>query len=323
MRMSDLRAAILGYGLAGSVFHAPLIETTPGLAVGAVVTGNAERQAAALAAYPGARISPDADDLFAHADDIDFVVVATPNRTHAPLAKRSLDAGLPVVVDKPLAPAAAEAREVVEHAERLGVLLTVFMNRRWDSDFLEVKRLIAAGELGDVLRFESRFERWRPEPKPGAWREETPPGDGGGLLLDLGPHLVDQAIGLFGEVVDVHSEIDNRRGGAADDDVFLALPHASGTRSHIWASALAAAPGPRLRVLGSRSALVIEDLDGQEAALRSGVRPGMPEWGDGAWPVFYAELESALREGTPPPVDPREAITVLEVLDAARVAARR
>jgi predicted dehydrogenase len=329
--MGDLRAAIIGYGLAGSVFHAPLIDATPGLAVAAIVTGNAERQAEAGAAHPGARVVPDADALFERAGDIDLVVVATPNATHAPLALRALEAGLPVVVDKPLAPTAAAARELVDRAAELGLLLTVFHNRRWDSDFLTLRRLIAEGALGEVVRFESRFERWRPEPKAGAWREETSPEDGGGLLLDLGVHLVDQATVLFGEVSEVHAEIEHRRGGVADDDVFLALRHSSGTISHIWASVIAAAPGPRMRVLGDRAAYVIDELDGQEAALRSGTEPA-EQWGrlhrsdgsealrsePGAWPVFYRDLERAIREGGEPPVDPRDGVAALEVLEEAR-----
>ena len=339
--MAQLRGAVIGYGLAGSVFHAPLIASTPGLTVSAVVTGNAERQAEARQAHPDAQVLSDAAKVFESASDHDFVVVATPNEAHADLARRALDAGLPVVVDKPLAPTAPEARSLVETAEELGVLLTVFMNRRWDSDQLTLHRLLDEGKLGEVLRYESRFERWRPalsERKP--WREASSPEAGGGILLDLGSHLVDQAIELFGPVARVYAEIESRRGGA-DDDAFLALEHRSGARSHLWASLLAAAPGPRLRVLGDRAAYIVTDVDGQEDALRSGARPGGDEeWGTepherwgrliieekseavaserGNWPGFYIRLEQALREGSPAPVDPWEAVAGLEVLDAAR-----
>jgi predicted dehydrogenase len=214
------------------------------------------------------------------------------------------------------------------------------MNRRWDSDQLTLLRLLDERKLGDVLRYESRFERWRPalsERKP--WREDSSPEAGGGVLLDLGSHLVDQAIQLFGPVVRVYAEVESRRGGA-DDDVFLALEHRSGARSHLWASLLAAAPGPRLRVLGDRAAYLITEVDGQEDALRSGARPGGDEqwgveppdrWGRlitgeeseavpserGDWPRFYTGLEQALREASPPPVDPWDAVTGLEVIDAA------
>jgi predicted dehydrogenase len=339
--MAQLRGAVIGYGLAGSVFHAPLIASTPGLTVSTVVTGNPQRQAEVKQAYPDAQVVSDPAEVFERATEHDFVVVAAPNDVHVELTRRALDAGLPVVVDKPLAPTATEAGSLVEHAEKLGVLITVFMNRRWDSDQLTLRRLLDEGKLGEVLRYESRLERWRPalsERKP--WREVSSPEAGGGVLLDLGSPLVYQAIDLFGAVVRVYAEVESRRGGA-DDDAFLALEHRSGARSHLWASLLAAAPGPRLRVLGDRAAYVITDVDGQEDALRSGARPrGDEAWGaepperwgrliteersepvasePGNWPRFYIGLERALREGSPPPVDPWEAVTGLEVLGAAR-----
>jgi predicted dehydrogenase len=339
--MAQLRGAVIGYGLAGSVFHAPLIASTPGLTVSTVVTGNPQRQAEARQAYPDSQVVSDPAEVFERASEHDFVVVAAPNDVHVELTRRALDAGLPVVVDKPLAPTAVEAQSLVEHAERLGVLITVFMNRRWDSDQLTLRRLLEEGKLGEVMRYESRLERWQPAlsgRKP--WREIAAPEAGGGVLLDLGSHLVDQAIVLFGAVVRVYAEIESRRGGA-DDDAFLALEHRSGARSHLWASLLAATPGPRLRVLGDRAAYVINDVDGQEDALRSGARPsGDEEWGiepperwgrliaeekseaiaseRGNWPRFYSVLERALREGSQAPVDPWEAVTGLQVLDAAR-----
>jgi scyllo-inositol 2-dehydrogenase (NADP+) len=343
--MADLRAALIGYGLAGSIFHGPLIASTPGLTVGTVVTSNPERQAEAGRAHPDALVVPDPEEVFTRASEHDVAVVATPNDTHVPLARRALDTGLPVVVDKPLAPTAAEARSLVEHAEQVEVPITVFFNRRWDSEQLTLQRLLDEGSLGEVLRCESRLERWRPAlSEREAWREASAPEAGGGLLLDLGTHLVDQAIVLLGPVSRVYAELDSRRGGAADDDAFLALEHRSGVRSHLWASVLAAAPGPRLRVLGDQAAYVITDVDGQEDALRSGARPSEddrwgaePEerWGRliseegsepvpserGNWPRFYAELERALREGAPPPVDPWDAVAGLEILDAGRSSA--
>jgi scyllo-inositol 2-dehydrogenase (NADP+) len=340
--MADLRGAVIGYGLAGSVFHAPLIASTPGLAVGTVVTGNPQRQAEARKAHPDSRVVADPTEVFDRSSEHDFVVVAAPNDVHVELTRRSLDAGLPVVVDKPLAPTAAEARSLVEQAEGVGVLITPYMNRRWDSDQLTLRRLLEEGKLGEVLRYESRLERWQPAlsgRKP--WTEVSPPEAGGGVLLDLGTHLVDQAIVLFGPVVRVYAELEGRRGGAADDDAFVALEHSSGARSHLWASLLAATPGPRLRVLGDRAAYVVREVDGQEDALRSGARPGDGEewgaepperWGQliteeatetiaserGNWPRFYTGLERALRQGSSPPVDPWDAVTGLEVLDAAR-----
>ena len=198
-----------------------------------------------------------------------------------------------------------------------------------------------------MLRYESRFERWRPELNPaGVWRESVPPVHGGGVLLDLGAHLVDQALVLLGEVSDVYGEVHHRRAGPADDDVFLALNHRSGAISHLWASAVAAAPGPRLRVLGSEAAYVVEGVDGQEEALRAGRRPDdsgswgtEPEaaWGrlvrgtdaepvqsqPGAWPSFYAELAQSLRTGSPLPVPAQDAVEGLRVLEAARRSSQR
>jgi predicted dehydrogenase len=345
--VSDLRVAIVGYGLAGSVFHAPLVASTPGLTVASVVTRNPERQDQVRREHPAAQVLGTADEIWARSDEHDLVVVATPNDSHVPIAREALEAGLAVVVDKPLATSAAQGRELVADAERLGVLLTTFHNRRWDSDQLTLRRLLSDGTLGSVTRYESRFERWRPELKPeNVWREATTPAEGGGVLLDLGTHLVDQALVLFGPAARVYGEVASRRGGASDDDAFVAIQHASGVHSHLWAASVAPAPGPRLRVLGARAGYLVADVDGQEDALRSGARPGdgsawgvepRGRWGlvvrgderdraesePGAWPEFYAGVERAIRTGGPPAVDPRDAVAVLDVLEAARRSADR
>jgi predicted dehydrogenase len=335
----ELRVGLLGYGLAGSVFHAPLIAATPGLTVAAVVTSQGERAARARREHPGAEVVATADLLWERAGSLDLAVVATPNRTHASLARAALDAGLPVVVDKPLAPTVAAARDLVDEATNRGLMLTVFQNRRWDGDFLTLRRLVGEGALGDVLRFESRFERWRPTPK-GGWREHGDPGEAGGLLYDLGSHLIDQALHLFGPAGNVYAEVDRRREGMeVDDDTFVALTHDSGVRSHLWMSAVAARPAPRFRVLGTRAAYTKHGLDVQEEALRAGARPGGADWGSeppeqwgelgagdearpvpteaGAWQQFYAGVVACLRDGAPPPVDPRDAIAVLDVIETA------
>lgn len=335
-----LRAAVVGYGLAGSAFHAPVIAATPGIAVAAIVTGNSERAAAAGARYPDAEVLPHADALWAAADRFDVAILATPNRSHLPLGLAALRAGLHLVIDKPFAPSVDEARRLIRQARDGKRLLTVYHNRRWDGDFLTLRRLLQAGELGDVHRFESRFERWRPVPKAG-WRQDPDPEEAGGILFDLGSHLIDQALLLFGPVRHLHAEIDTRRAGArVDDDVFLALTHESGVRSHLWMSALAADPAPRLRVLGSRGTWVKHGLDVQEAVLRAGGDPGEPgfgvepreTWGvlhqgeddrvtpaePGDYPAFYRRLVRAVRGGAPPPVKPEEALAVIEVVEQAR-----
>ncbi|MEU0074249.1 Gfo/Idh/MocA family oxidoreductase [Streptomyces sp. NPDC006332] len=347
---TPLRVGLVGYGLAGSVFHAPLIAATESLVLDTVATSNPERQQQARAEFPDVRTVAGPDELFDRADDLDLIVIASPNKTHVPLATTALKAGLPVVVDKPVAGTAAEARELAALAEERGLLLSVFQNRRWDNDFLTLRKLLADGELGDVWRFESRFERWRPQPK-GGWRESGDPAEIGGLLYDLGSHVVDQALVLFGPAVSVYAESDVRRPGAeADDDTFIAITHANGVRSHLYASATTAQLGPRFRVLGSKAGYVKYGLDPQEAALREGERPGAgtdwglePEslWGrvgagespltgggrpeptlPGDYPAYYAAVARALTDGGPNPVTALEAAAALDVLEAARRSAR-
>ncbi len=335
-----LRVGLLGYGLAGRVFHAPLIAAAKDLSLAAVVTRDPERQARLRADHPGALVLGTAGELFARAKELDLVVVATPPRSHLPLARAALEAGLPVVVDKPFAPAAAEARHLAAEALRRGLLLTVFQNRRWDGDFLTVRRLLGEGALGAVRRLESRIERWAPVPKVG-WREQGGPEEAAGLLFDLGAHLVDQALQLFGPAGAVYAELDRRRPGVAvDDDAFLAITHASGVRSHLWMSKVAAQRGPRFRVFGERAGFTKHGVDGQEAALAAGGVPGSPGWGEepeaawgqlglegegrpvrtlpGDYPAFYAGVAAALRSGGSPPVDPEESIAALAVIEAAR-----
>ena len=340
-----LRAAVIGYGLGGSAFHAPFIDTTPGLELAAIVTGNAARQEQAARAYPHARIVADVETLWKPDAGIDLVAISTPNRTHVPLALSAIGAGLHVVVDKPLAPSAYEAREVATAARGRGVVLAPFQNRRWDGDFKTLRRLLTEGTLGTPLRLESGFERWRPQ-ATGSWRERGTPEEAGGLLFDLGSHLIDQALVLFGPAKTVYAELDRRRDGVeADDDVLVALTHASGVRSHLRMSAVAAQSGPRFRMLGSAAAYTKWGLDVQEDALRAGARPGGPDWGTeprqhwgmvgagtelqvvpterGDYGEFYAGVVRAIRDGTPPPVEPNEVISVLEIIEAARDSARR
>ncbi len=342
MSDDDLRVGLVGYGLAGRVFHAPLITSTPGLRLAAVVTRDATRAAAVRAAYPGTDVVPDIGALLAHG--VDLVVVASTNPTHAELAIASVEAGVPVVVDKPLARSVAEARTILDAAQAAGVPFTVFQNRRWDGDFLTARALVDDGTLGTVRRFESRFERWQPQ-LSGNWRESGDPALAAGVLLDLGAHLVDQALQLLGPVASVYAETDSRRApGAADDDAFLALTHRSGARSHLWASAVASDLGPRLRVVGDRASYTVHGLDGQEPALAAGARPTDPGWGEapaaswgqvgtpgdtrpeqtrrGSYDVFYRKVEAAVRDGGPMPVDPRTAVDALAVLEAAQASAR-
>lgn len=333
-----LNVAVIGYGLAGAVFHAPLIATTPEMRLAAIVTGDAARQEQARRDHPAARILSSVDELWEIAPSIDLVVVATPNRTHATLARAAIAAGLPVVVDKPFATTAAGGRELVAEAQARGVMLTVFQNRRWDGDFLTLRRLLADGTLGRPLLFESNFERWRPELR-GGWKDRDEPGDATGVLYDLGSHLIDQALVLLGPVRSVYAELDRARAGTnVVDDAFVALVHASGARSHLRASLMTAQLGPRFRFLGTGGAYVKHGMDPQEDRLRAGARPG-PGWGEddpaqygssgsdaalvrvrtepGDYPAFYAGVARALRDRSAPPVDPADSIAGLDVIEAA------
>jgi predicted dehydrogenase len=335
---SDVRVALIGYGLGGAAFHAPLIACTPGMRLATIVTRNPERRTRAAREHPRANIVDSVQAIWDRAQDHDVVVVTTSNDSHFSLAMAALAAGLPVVVDKPFAVHAAEGRTLIDEARRRNLLLTVYHNRRWDSELLTVKRLLAEQAFGDVLRFESRLERWRPQPK-GGWREQGAPELAGGLLYDLGTHLIDQALHLFGPVTHVYAELDRRRPGMeVDDDVFLALTHASGVRSHLSATSLSAQPLARMRVLGSRAAYLKVHGDVQEPALRAGERPDQPGWGEeprehwgllgvgdaavpvrseaGAYQQFYAGIVAALSNGAPPPVDPQDAVAGLEIIEA-------
>lgn len=334
MTVTPVRYAVVGYGLAGQVFHAPFIAATPGAELAAIVARSPASAGRATAAHPDAAVVADLARL--PELGVDVAVIATPNPSHAELATAALELGLVTVVDKPLATSVSEGQSLIDTAARRGVALTCYQNRRWDSDFRTVRRLLDAGELGHVHRFESRFERWRPEIKPG-WKELTAPGSG--VLFDLGPHVIDQALQLFGPVVEQYSEVRTLRTGATvPDDVFLALRHTSGTESHLWVSLTAAAPGPRFRVLGSRGAFVKAGLDPQEDRLRAGasVTPALgrePEdmWGvlhrdpesvtvpsePGDYGAFYAAVTAAVRGDGDLPVNPADALAALRIIEQA------
>lgn len=336
----DIRVALIGYGLAGASFHAPFITTTDGLKLVSIVTRDTHRRSLAAAEHPGVTLLDTADALWAAPDSADLVVIATPNRWHVPLGLAALDAGFHVVVDKPIAAAVADAERLIAASRERGRLLSVYQNRRWDGDFQTVKKLVDEGQLGEVLRFESRFERWRPEPRAD-WRELADPAEAGGLLFDLGTHLIDQALVLFGEITAVYAELDRRRvGSPVDDDVFVALTHASGVRSHLHISMHALEQAARFRLLGRKATYTKYGTDVQEAALRRGAKPTKVDWGEepradwgtivtpeasralaterGNYAEFYRGMASAVRDGTPVPVDPQDAVTVLRVIAAAQ-----
>lgn len=332
--MSDARVrfGLVGYGFGGRWFHAPLIAGGPGTELVGVVTRSPDRRAEVAAEHPGVAVHDSVEDLVAAG--VDAVAVSTPAATHSTVTDDLLRRGVPVVCDKPFALDAAAARRSVELAEAEGVLLSPYQNRRWDSDLLTLRRVLAEGRLGEVRRLESAFERWAPDP--------APPAAGGGLLRDFGSHLVDQALHLFGPVERVYAET-HEVADEAEDDVRVLLQHAGGVRSHLSGAWRQSAPGPRFRLTGSAGSFVVTSpMDGQEAALIAGRTPATegdgwgrePEeaWGTlhvgderepveserGRWDRYYQEFADAVRGQGTVPVDPWDAVATATVLDAAR-----
>lgn len=337
----SVRVAIIGYGLAGSVFHAPLVDSVDGMEVAAIVTSNPERIDAAKQAYPECRILSSVDEVWNSADDLDLVVVASPNKFHFPHCKAALEAGLAVVVDKPMAVRSEECRELIELAASKKLPFSVFQNRRWDGDFLTVRKLVEDGRLSGVFRIESRFERFRPEAIK-RWRESGAPEEAGGLLYDLGSHLIDQACVLFGDPISVHAELNVRRTNAeAVDDVFLSLSFQNDVTAHLWCSAIAGIQGPRFRVLGLNGAYEKYGLDPQEDQLKAGLRPGDTNWGldktgsdgslvsttsdtsvetlPGSYELYYKQMRDAVRGLSPVPVPPEAGLRTIEIIETAKI----
>lgn len=345
---STLKIGLMGYGFAGATFHAPVIEHcgargnapgTPYARVAAIATSQPER---ALADYPSARVVADIDGLIA-SSDVECIVIATPNDTHYALAAKVLEAGKHVVVDKPVTLTAAQARTLARLAREHSVLFAPFHNRRWDGDFMTVRALIESGTLGRIVHFESHFDRFRPLVRV-RWREQA--ARGGGLLFDLGPHLIDQALALFGAPESVYATVKQHRDHAgAPDYVHLLLGYAD-KEVVLHASALVAIEPPRFTVHGTRGSYVKAGLDTQEDQLKAGLRPGQAGFGggnasgtlramegdrevertvptrDGAYVDFYRAVADAIGLGTPFPVSPQDAIDVMAIIELANESAR-
>ena len=330
-----LRVGIAGYGLAGRYFHAPLLKGC-GFEVVAIQTSNADRIQHAKSDFPDTTVVATIEELVAK--NLDLIVVASANLVHAHHALNAISAGIPVVVDKPMGRTFAETESIVTAAKNAGVGLSTFFNRRWDSDALTIKKVLGSGVLGEIHRIDSRFERFRPDLNAASWRENMSAADGGGQLLDLQPHLISTAIDWFGNAELVTASVRSLRGGA-DDDSVLVLRHQSGVMSYLSASAVVGAPGPRIRILGTKGALVINDLDPQEALLRAGEFPEGGTWkvpttsrafihrGDeieeiesvpGNYGHFYKEVEAAITTGAGWPIPNEDALLVAQLIDQAR-----
>jgi len=330
-----ISVGLAGFGSAGRGIHAPLLQEA-GMTIAAVSTADPQRAEQVHDDLPGARVVADLDALL-RVVGLDLIVLATPSGLHADQARQCIDAGIAVVVDKPLATDATRAYGVVDAARAAGVAMTVFQNRRFDAEHVAARETVRSGRLGEVFRHEFRWERWRPTPKD-RWRENAPAAEGGGILLDLHSHMVDAAVDLFGPIDRVYAEIAART-TASEDDAFLACRHTSGVMSHLGATSLSAAPGPRVRILGRTGAFLLNQFDDDGADIYpdlANADVGKCGWvyeGEQRTPVdrpaagqvdFYRQVRAALATEDPQsamPVDPYDAVHTLAVIDAARASA--
>ncbi|WEK01458.1 MAG: oxidoreductase [Candidatus Sphingomonas phytovorans] len=330
-----INVGVIGFGLAGKSFHAPLVDAVDRLKLAGVVTSRKDEVAEA---FPGVAVVPTAEALIAD-PSIGLVVIATPNELHAPLARAALEAGKHVVIDKPFAVDPVDGAALIELAAARGLVLSVFHNRRWDADFLTVLNVLGGGALGEVMLAELRWDRFRPAIKPG-WREATVE-QGGGMVADLGPHLLDQALQLFGTPEAITADIAAQRPDVVVDDYFELTLHYGERRVIVSASTLVVSARPRFALHGSNGSFVKHGLDPQEAMLRAGasandagfgeeapeafgtltVADGQPELVPsirGDWRRYYEGVADAILDGAPVPVDPADALTGLKLIALAR-----
>ncbi len=333
--MQQIATGLIGYGLGGAIFHAPMIAAIPGLKLARIASRSADREQVGLD-YPGVSLD---DTPQAMLDDpaIGLVVVCTPNASHYALAKSALLAGKHVVVDKPFVLSPAEGDELVALAKDKGLLLSVYQNRRWDGDFLTLRSVVASGELGPVHTYRAHFDRYSPQVKA-RWKEQAQPGSG--VLWDLGSHLIDQALCLFGLPRAVTAHLAVQREGAQVEDAFELVLDYGNRKAVLHAGALVRAPGPRYAVHGALGSFIKYGVDTQEDALKAGGRPGGERWGHdvaahyatvtaadgssrtvptipGCYEAFYAGIHQALTQGGPPPVAAQDAVAVVRVIECA------
>jgi predicted dehydrogenase len=329
---SPIRVGIIGFGFVAKTFHVPLLQSTEGYAITAV---SSSKPGDVRAILPGVDVVPDSKGLASH-PNVDLVVIASPNETHAPLAEAMMRGGRNVVVDKPFTITVDEARDLATIAKKNDVLLSVFQNRRWDSDFLTVQDAIRRDLVGRIVLFESRIDRFRPDVRE-RWREV--PGPGAGLLYDLGPHLIDQALVLFGIPDEVQATLAKQRKGARTDDFFQIVLRYGNMVASLSAGSLVSGGSARFALHGDRASMIKQKPDVQEDQLRSGVLPKYPEWGfdpddailyDGATGAtqtlkaargdqrgYYVALREALLGRAANPVLPEQGATVMAIIEAA------
>jgi len=332
-----IEVGLIGFGLAGRYFHAPVINAVPGLRVAAILQRTG---ASAAELYPDARIVRTIDELLV-IDSLKLVVIATPNQSHFPLAKHCLEAGRHVVVDKPFTLTVDEARDLIALARCRNLVLTVYHDRRFDADFQGLRKVIESGELGRITRFESTYDRYRPFAKPGAWREQSGPGSG--IFFDLSPHLIDQSFMLLGMPEAITADLRTERTGFVTDDAFdVLLGYSRGTRALLRATMLSAAPRPRTVVLAENGSYLKRDFDPLELTLRAGQVPEgddwalekEEDWGEltvirhgqttmrrvpsvGDWRDFYANVRDAILGTAAILVTPQQILNVMVAMELA------
>jgi scyllo-inositol 2-dehydrogenase (NADP+) len=333
-----IEVGLIGFGLAGKYFHGQVIRAVPGLKLAAILQRSGDE---AAKTYPDMRIVRSLDELLA-IGSIQLIVIATPNQTHFPFARRCLEAGRDVVVDKPFTLTVSEAVELFRIAKRCGRLLTVFHSRRFDADFQGLREYLPKGELGRIVRYEEHYDRFRPTGKVGAWREQPSPGSG--ILYDLAPHLIDHALMLFGRPLAISADLRMERDGAVTYDAFdLSLQYPGNMRAQLSATMLSISPRPRFVVLGTRGSFVKREFDPLENSLRNSQIPAddawMMEkegnWGEviiaegqqttrkrvpsrGDWRDFYVNVRDALSGKTELLVKPEQVVDVMSALELAQ-----
>jgi predicted dehydrogenase len=339
-----IRVALIGFGMAGQTFHAPTIRAVAGMELACIFERSGSQ---AQQKYPDVRVARTLDELLSD-QGIRVCVIATPNTSHFDLARHCLLAGRDVVVDKPFTVTTGEARELIELSREGKRLLTVFQSRRWDGDFKTVKKIVDSGALGRIVEYEARYDRFRPDPKPKAWRERNEPG--AGVLFDLGPHLIDQALLLFGTPQAVSAAVFCQREWGKVDDAFDVCLEYPGLRAMLRARILAYAPGPHFVIHGTQGSFLKYGMDPQEDPMRRGQVPDGSDWGPhwgeeaetqwgtlslvgeqsgrkikteaGDYRGFYENLRDAIERGVAPAVTPEQALRTMRVIELAQQSSR-
>ncbi len=339
-----VRVGVIGFGLAGQAFHAPVIRGVAGMELACILERHTSR---AKVKYPNVRVARTLDEMLAD-EKINLVVVATPNDSHFSLTKACLEAGRHVVVDKPFAPTMKECEELVRFAAARKRLITVYHDRRYDGTFHTVRKLVESGTLGKIAEYESRFDRFRLDAKPNAWRERADQ-PGAGVLFDLGPHLIDQALILFGEPQTITASAICQRPTSEVDDAFDVFMEYPGLRALLRARIVAYAPGPSTLVHGTKGSFLKYGMDPQEERLRNGNFPDGTDWGAdwgedpeplwgtlslggqpsrkirterGDYRAFYANVRDAIEKGAPLEVTPEQSLRAMRAILLAHKSSR-